>query len=361
MIIDHTGSGEVGIVTLAGRFNYGNRLQAYAVQKSIASFGYKPVTLESVDIAPNKRLKNAVKRLIGRPIGIEGTLSPERSEAFKRFNSYINTKQFSIKDKCIGDTLFACISGSDQVWNPRFMAYGHPELLGFVEPRKRIALAASVGASSISQTDIEWFSRGISEFNAISVREKRAAEIVKECTGRDVDVVIDPTMSIAADEWRCLADDRCTPETPYILSCLFGGLGEDGDKALAEVSDGVASIVPLSDRQRAGEPPAGPAEFISLIDNAQHVVSDSFHASVFSMLLGTPLTIVRRSGTRNEQDMFSRLEHFAKVFEIEECIYGSPSFDPCFVGRYSRAYEILNSEREKYRAFLSKALSDVLG
>lgn len=349
----------VGIVTLCGRFNYGNRLQAYAVQRSISRLGYAPLTLESVNIKPERRVKNVVKKLLGRPVRIEETLSQERRDAFERFETRISTKRFSIRDHTIGKGFVACISGSDQVWNPRFMSYGHPEMLKFIEPRKRIALSASIGASKISKKDIGWFSQDVAEFRHISVRERVAADIVKECAGRTAKVLMDPTLSLKADEWRAISDNRHTPTGDYVLACLFGSSSGDGEIALAMAAANTSKIIHLTDRERDGELPAGPAEFISLIDNARHVVSDSYHASVFAMLMGTPLTIVQRVGSATECDMFSRLESLAQMFCLDKNIYGSPSFDIRALGDYERSYDCLRIERERYEAFLKEALEDV--
>ena len=112
-------------------------------------------------------------------------------------------------------------------------------------------------------------------------------------------------------------------------------------------------VVPLSDRQKPGEPDAGPAEFIDLIDHATHVVTDSFHAAVFSSILHTPLTIVHREGGAS---MFSRLEQLSEMLGIEEKVYGSPSYDLAKADDYEGVDEAIDRERKRFMEYLEGCL-----
>ena len=124
---------------------------------------------------------------------------------------------------------------------------------------------------------------------------------------------------------------------------------------LEKVTDhGRIPVVPLTDRQKPGEPDAGPAEFIDLIDNATHVVTDSFHAAVFSSILKTPLTIVHREGGAS---MFSRLEQLSGMLGIEEKVYGSPGYDLSRAGDYEGVYEAIARERAHFIDYLKGCLN----
>lgn len=85
---------KVGIVTLPGNFNYGNRLQNYAVTQVYESRGFKAESLVLAD-RPNalRDLKQLVRKLLRKPVSHpEDNMSEERLEAFQRFN----------KNMCIG-------------------------------------------------------------------------------------------------------------------------------------------------------------------------------------------------------------------------------------------------------------------
>ena len=141
---------------------------------------------------------------------------------------------------------------------------------------------------------------------------------------------------------------------------LLGGESEDARHMIDVTTDGGRlSLVSLSDREKPGEPPAGPAEFIDLIDNAEHVITDSFHAAVFSCLLETPLTIVRRGG--NGGGMFSRLETLAQALGIESKIYGDTAFDFADAGDYLGVSDRISAERDHFMGYLQPILDEEEG
>ena len=188
----------------------------------------------------------------------------------------------------------------------------------------------------------------------MSIRERRGAELLRECARRNAEVICDPTLALNAEEWRAVADERCTPAEPYVFTYLLGGVGAEASDVLDKVTDhGRIPVVPLSDRQKPGEPDAGPAEFIDLIDYALHVVTDSFHAAVFSSILHTPLTIVHREGGAS---MFSRLEQLSEMLGIEEKVYGSPVYDLAKAGDYEGVDDAIDRERERFMGYLEGCL-----
>lgn len=344
----------VGIVTLPGRYNYGNRLQNYATAWLYKELGFNPVTLELNDHRILRSVKRSFMGIIGRPyIPHESLMSQARLAAFDRFNASLTIRKVSNK-RSLCD--FACFStGSDQVWNETIV--GHSlgwYYLNFAKREQRIALAPSIGLDHLSSSQLRHLRRGANLFDELSVREKRGAELIYKATGKRAEVICDPTLVLAPEEWRALSDDRLTPAEPYVFTYLLGGLGKSAARVLDDVTDyGRLTVIPLSDRQKPEEPDAGPAEFISLIDNAAHVVTDSFHAAVFSSILQTPLTIVRREGGAR---MFSRLETLAQTLGIEHKIYGSPDFDLSRAGDYEGVPVAIEHERRKFMDYLESRL-----
>lgn len=347
---------KIGIVTLPGRFNYGNRLQNYATTKLVESLGLKA---ESFDLVRPKFVARGAliaKRILGLPLPPEDAIGRKRLAAFDRFNSKMRlrtvtrSKVASLKGCC---DLF--ITGSDQVWNLNIV--GRKDwwyFLEFADRAQRIALSPSIGLDALDPEQASVVAKGVSGFGRLSVRETRGAELIKECSGRDAAVICDPTLVLSPEEWRAVADDRLTPAEPYVFTYLLGEVGESAVRVLDEVTDHCKlPVIPLSDRQRSKEPDAGPAEFISLIDHADHVVTDSFHAAVFSSILQTPLTIVRREGGAN---MFSRLETLAQTLDIEHKIYGSPCFNLSCAGDYEGVPESIERERQKFMGYLEGCL-----
>lgn len=353
----------VGIITLPGNFNYGNRLQCYAMTQAVRQAGCVPAVLErEVRFPWYRRAYYALKPAIACLLGKGGSDSPEkmmtaeRLAAFKRFGERIPTVVLTGNGLSGVDAYDRIVVGSDQVWNPNEVC--HQESWYFAKsaaPEKRIAVAASVGIDKFaSQDQARRLAEGAKGFAHVSVREKRGAELIKECSGIDAEVVCDPTLVLAADDWRSVAAGGCTPKGPYVFTYLLGGVGSEAADVLEKVTDhGRMPVVPLSDRQKPGEPDAGPAEFIDLIDHAAHVVTDSFHAAVFSSILQTPLTIVHREGGAS---MFSRLEQLSEMLGIEERIYGSETYDLSKAGEYDGVPEAIGCEHERFMAYLKGCL-----
>ena len=377
--------GRVAIVTLPGYFNYGNRLQLYATGQIYASLGYSVEALiakqysdSSKDNGLRRRLKTAARKLLGlsSDASPQSTSSRERIAAFRKFSALIN-ERFVEDPKsiaCEDYVLFSC--GSDQIWNPESLSSGNDRgvarlvhgvldpsrerrmiewfFLGFCPRGKRIALAPSIGLDSLSGERARALKLGVRNFDRLSIRERRGAELIKDIAGRNAEVICDPTLVLDSSEWRKVANRSLTPSSPYVLTYLLGKTGEDVFNILDEVTgDGELPVVSLSDRQKPGEPDAGPAEFVSLIDNAVHVVTDSYHAAVFASILQTPLTVVRREGGTS---MFSRLETLAQILGIEHKLYGSPDFDLSRAGDYEGVPEAIERERKKFLDYLERCL-----
>lgn len=378
-------NGRVGIVTLPGNYNYGNRLQLLAEIRIYASLGYEPVSLvfnrrERPLAHPNR----IVRRLAGKQVNLnaDSARPARRAKAFGRFSRLIPERTYeSLLD--IDASSYAYFSvGSDQVWNPNGgMVGAHDNLarkiyhgitdpgeardasdwlfLRFAEREQRIALAPSIGADFVDARQARWLAKGVSCFDSLSVREERGAEIILECSGREAEVVCDPTLVLSKREWASLADDRLTPKGPYVLAYLLGGPTEESEAALSAATDeGVVPVVPLSDKSRPGEPDAGPEEFLSLVEHASHVVTDSFHASVFSAVFERPLTIVHRAGS-SSGPMFSRLQALTDVLGLQDKIHAScEPFDCSRHADYEGVADAIAQERGRFMEYLESVLEN---
>lgn len=342
----------IGVVTLPGAYNYGNRLQCYAVCEAYKALGYSPVVL----VRRASRIKRLAKRILGREWKTaEELMDPARAKRFKKFDDLI--PQRCVKRPYIalkGSYRYFSV-GSDQTWNPKYMERDASwYFLRFAKRSQRIALAPSIGIGTLDETGRNIIRNGVNGFDRLSVREWRGAELIRECAGRDADVVCDPTLVIGAEEWRSLANSELTPRQPYIFAYLLGGASSIPGEALRG-EERRYPVVTLSDSDRAGEIPAGPAEFISLVDNAAHVITDSFHAAVFSCILQTPLTIVRREGGI---DIFSRLEMLAEMLDLKHKVYGSSEFDLSRAGDYGHTAQAIERERSRFMDYLEACLND---
>lgn len=350
--------GSIGVVTLPGRYNYGNRLQNFATVRIYEQLGYKVETLELKNHRILRTIKTVILSAVGkRTITHEEMMSAKRLNAFESFSRACHPRVLRRKTGGWKEEFDFFSVGSDQVWNPdivRHMIGWY--FLDFARMNQRIALSPSIGKGELTGAQIKRLADGLKGFPRVSIREERGFEIIKGCSCVDVEVICDPTLALPAEEWRSVASDQFTPESPYVFTYLLGGMGTEASMVIERVTDcRSVPVVSLSDRQKPGEPDAGPAEFISLIDNAACVVTDSFHASVFASILQTPLVIVRREGGAN---MFSRLEQLSKMLGINHMVYGSPEFDFSRVGDYDGVPEAIERERERFLRYLERCLNE---
>lgn len=347
---------KVGIVTLPGNFNYGNRLQNYAVAQAYESRGFKAESLVLTD-RPNalRDLKQLVRKLLRKPVSHpEDNMSEERLEAFQRFNKnmctgVVNFDEFNPKE-------YAFFSvGSDQVWNLGYIKYNEDWFfLDFAKKEQRIALAPSIGLDALDERQSRRLAKGVRNFPLLSVREERGAELIYEASGIRAEVICDPTLVLTPEEWDAVSSDSLTPKEPYIFTYLLGGVGSEASDVLKQLhSLNGYPVISLTDRDDGSELPAGPAEFISLIKNATFVVTDSFHAAVFSSIFETPLSIVHRDG----MSMFSRLQTLAEKLGTENKIYNGGTLSLETASDYAGVAERIAGERERFNVYLSLALN----
>ena len=93
-----------------------------------------------------------------------------------------------------------------------------------------------------------------------------------------------------------------------------------------------------------------------MISNASLIMTDSFHASVFSFLFEKPFLVYPRSGA--EDDMLSRLYTLINKFGLEDRFVETEIPKDIFACNYKMGYEKLEIERNKAREFIEMSLKD---
>lgn len=371
----------IGKITLDGNYNYGNKLQNYALQEFLLRFGKRVDTLihDERDFAVSQTegtsftWKEWIKLIINWK-GFRSRLSSGMSgrDAIRSYRiSLFDRKYICSRHLHGGETLQSAereydvfVTGSDQVWNPYFKRASLPaQFLTFTGKEKRIAYAASFGVSAIPEKDKALFAKWLEGMAHISVRETQGKAIVKELTGRDVPVLVDPTMLLTREEWDKAAARPAWLEEgkKYILLYFLGGIPEEAGKEIRRIAEAEhLSVIDLLDSRRLDVYASDPGEFVYLIAHAALVYTDSFHGSVFSILYRRPFVICdRRMGSR-EESMNSRIDTLTALFGLEGRIgNGANHFaveDPLTLD-YPDVEAILDRERRKSTAFMKQALN----
>lgn len=342
----------VAVVSLYARGNYGNCLQRHAVHKLLEQLGCSPVSLDRRSMSRDLLREQASELFASTPLG---GVVPACARARRFLDFDCECKRMKVGSgglTGLSDRFDAFVVGSDQVWNPRVWDF-EPKynLLGFVEPSwKRIALSPSIGVSEIKESDEEAFSACLGDYSRLSAREIEGANIIEGLLDRKVEVLPDPTMAFGLSYWESVADHSLAPSCPYVLVYELGKGGACAEAARSFARERGYEVVELNNRDNEYYI-AGPSDFIGLIFGAEVVFTDSFHASVFSLLGHVPFKVLSRQGSG--YSMSSRIVTLGRTFGVDpgnfEQEYDWSEID----GRRSRL-------SDKITSYLSDEVSRVL-
>ncbi len=331
---------KIGIVTLQGLNNYGNRLQNYALQKFLQEeYNCDVVSL----ISKHDSLENKKK------------IKSERKLNFKNFNNEnINIQIFNSSKELfeIGKTLDLAVIGSDQIWCPWVAKSANYVFAKFVDKEKRMSYAPSFGGSKPPFFKRISFTKGIKEINFLSAREKSGQRIIKKLTNRDAEVVIDPTMLLDKEEWDNFAKP-VDKKKKYLLTYFLGRVKKHENKILEIAQKYNYEIIRLNDKKYKELYSIDPQTFLGYIKNADFVCTDSFHGAVFSILFEKPFVVFDRDDLHANQG--TRLKTLLKTFKLEDRYIKTLTNDLLKID-FSLVSEKLEEEKQKSVKFLDKAL-----
>lgn len=342
-------------------YNQGNRLQNYALSETLKNLSDEKVRTARI------RDFGGVRNALWFPLSkAKASIKAMRSASDKRAVRFLDfthrripTIQITPKQLIENDDIV--VVGSDQCWNPDWGLGARADGLQCVVGKasvKKLSYAASFGVSEnhFTQEQKERYGSWLKSLNSISVREKEAVKIVRDFSGRDAQLVLDPTMLLTATEWLSL--ERKPKGFPYAddAFCLEYVLGKSDANGSAH---GYA--------ERAGvpvytltnlTPEVGPEEFIWLIHHSHAVFTDSFHGSVFSLIFHKRLLVLKRND--HLADMSSRFETLSQFSVFDSCV--SDNNDSCFVMEHDQHdWDVYDAELAALRSdsidWLRNALS----
>ncbi|WP_372933971.1 polysaccharide pyruvyl transferase family protein [Mariniphaga sediminis] len=331
---------KIGIYTLPLHTNYGGILQAYALQTVLKKMGYEAWLLDrkrNFSLPLKERLKAYIKRAIRKYIflkkGIVIFLEKKQKREFEIIS--VNTQKFIEEyiqpslpiynvDQIPKDFFDVIIVGSDQIWRPR---YNFPKIenafldftKGWEFPVKRISYAASFGTSKweYDKTKTKRCKELIQKFNAVSVREESGVALCKNNFDVEAQLVLDPTMLLDVSEYIQIAE-KCTKDFAGDLFVYILDNNEASGNILNKVIryTGYNPFYTSTDNHNASleKRIATPVEeWLKSFLVAKYVVTDSFHACVFSILFNKPFFAIG-----NSLRGLSRFHSLLSLFKIED-------------------------------------------
>lgn len=370
---------KIGIVTINDYTNYGNRLQNYAIQEALKLLGCEVETIvnspnSSIDMLNRLKkvnqmsLEELFKKLV---LKIKSRVTRKRNKkiielrikVFKQFtrDNIVETPFVISKENIpndLADKFDYFVVGSDQVWNPKFR-HGSPiDFLTFAPKYKRISYAPSFGISIIPNEYLEHYRIWLSEMAYLSVREDDGAKIIKDLTGRDAPVLVDPTLLLTKEKWMTISKEATNkPNGKYLLTYFLGGVPQNYKGQIKNIAkENNLEVIKLGDIKEKETYGTGPSEFINYINSCSIFCTDSFHGVVFSILMEKPFIVYERMGT--SLSMFSRINTLLNKFDLNSRkAENIRTNEEAFNIDYSHVPSLLEAERNKAFNYLKDALN----
>lgn len=369
---------KIGIVTLPLHTNYGGLLQAYALQTALRRMGHEvehlQLPVEFHTLHPNWKMpmvycKRAARKFFCGERNIPIFMHPHKwirinTDAFIASHicpRYLNEVGWNEE---LANEYDAIVFGSDQVWRPIY-AYPIEKYFGAflgTSNVKRISYAASFGTedNEYSGNQQKTCSELLKKFSAVSVREKSAVAICKERFEVEAKHVLDPTMLLNHEDYECIFKQANTPKSEGTLAVYVLDENQQIDDFIKKQSlqQGLTPFrinskvenynAKLSERQ---QPPV--ERWLRAFHDAKFVITDSFHACVFSILFHKPFICIG-----NKSRGMSRFDSLLNMFGLENRLvdindiadYVEKEID------WEHVDSILEQKREEAFQFLNQAL-----
>lgn len=358
----------VGIITFHASYNFGSALQAYALQTAIERLGHqsKIIDYRSWDFEQYRLFRPEHPRIMYKTMK---KLVPylERKNSFESFwreHFTMTSRRYSFKDEAALNELpsqFDCfVCGSDQIWNlDATRGIVKPFFLSFAGDGRRVAYAPSLAHTSFRPEyfDKEELSRLLAPFYAISVREQETVNLFQPLVNKRIEICADPTLLLDATSYEPLLQGaRQKMEEPYLFVYMLRSCPE-----LVESASRVAELLGVKVFYVSEEAldiansenlfGIGPEEFLWLIKNATGVLTNSFHATLFSVIFHTPFR------TFASDLSSSRVRGFLKDLDIDQCLSTKTDIRPLTIVDWSESDKSVIGMRERSWDFLKGALA----
>lgn len=323
---------KIGIITVHRAYNYGSVLQCYALQEYLKSLGhdvwvidyrqrwteavYKPFSLYYIwhflkqkDIRAIidywRKRKSRAKRL---------------NETKPLFESFM--KRMRLTSPCrrrapSGFDIY--LIGSDQLWTHQCVGGEDKFYLGYINhsvQSKVIGYSLSASVPSLQIFGEKRLKEIIRNFDKLSLREPGNAELIHKLTGIQLPITIDPTLLVDVEFWTSMINDAWKGEeyiAIYQARPVVGNQNYLMEKALELSKETNCKIIDLSSTKYTVE------DFISIIKYAKYVMTTSYHATVFSLLMETPCYAIKLNDGLDVRyvDLLTDLDMESELFDKE--------------------------------------------
>lgn len=369
---------KIAILTQPLRYNYGGIIQNFALQTVLKRMGHIVVTLDPKRYAyPRWKhlfviLRKATVKYIKRQseVYILGEYLQDKSirllgtNTFKFIDKYIKRREYTDLQKEVKETDYdAFIVGSDQVWRPEYNTNLSDMFLVFTKDWnvRRIAYAASFGVDywNCGAEMTEKCKQLLKRFDFVSVRESTGVMLCKNIFEVDAVHLLDPTMLLTKEEYYSSLHLDRVPKSNGNLLVYILDYSEDKNKLVQLIAE-KKHLIPfrvnsevensMADLDKRIQPPI--EQWVRGFYDAEYVITDSFHACVFSIIFDKPF-IVYSNDSRGK----ARFESLLNQFSLNDCILSSSEEFHGFSHYKKETDQLLSALREQsYRILKDKLL-----
>ena len=323
---------KVGIVTQPLYANYGGILQNYALQQVLKKMGHTPITLDYMPslsfgryllyagkgliccLLPSKRHHiKPYRRFLKRP---------EAIDTFVRNNiDKTNTIPSFSKKVLSKNRIEALIVGSDQVWRYSYNSNCIQDMyLAFAKdyPCRKIAYGASIGVDNwdYPESASEEAKELIKQFDAVSVRENSSKDLCEKYLYTYSEVVLDPTLLLHAEDYELFCHKLLPDSTPYLASYILD-INDEKKRYVENVAKARGLVIK---DMTVSENGVSIEEWLTTIKNAEFVITDSYHGSLFSIIFEKQFQTI----VNNERGADRFLTIFNELDLLDSLIYAIP-------------------------------------
>ncbi len=309
---------KIGILTFHSAHNYGAVLQVYALQEIIKNFeknieiiNYQPDYLIKVHLFPkikNKPITIKIKLLLESVVCYKG-----RKKRRKGFENFINSKlQLSKKEYnhsfTSNNSYDAYVMGSDQIWNLELTKGFDDVYWGNFKTKKealKLAYAPSMSNFNLTESQKEVMLNNLKKFTTLSVREEETKHFINQNFGIETVTVLDPTFLLDKKFWGSISK-KPKVNKKFILVYtitlrenvmkIARSLAKKMDAEIIELSMGVDKNVISNNYQTAT-----PEEFLGLFENAEFILTSSFHGTAFSIIFNKPFYSIAHGNDKDSR------------------------------------------------------------
>lgn len=353
-------------------YNHGASLQAYALQTYLESLGHH---VEIIDYKPDYLCGDYQLWSVNNPVFNRPLLkflyllakTPQRLISFRRkyaFDHY--TKQYlKLTAQCYHSNeelkssppqADVYIAGSDQIWNTLFQNGRDAAFYLDFAPQtsKRISYAASFATEDVAEELKPFVRRMLQNFDTVSIREQCSLPLLASLGRTDGIAVCDPVFLLTRIQWEdLLPQNRIHEKYLLVYDTEFSPKVKEIAKRIAKekklkIYNVSASRIGYADKDMWASSPMG---FVQLIRDASYVVSNSFHASAFSIIFERDFCVINRSEGINE-----RMKSLLSNFELEERLVSAYSEKILNPIDYQLVCPLVQKDIEYSKEFLNQSL-----